>query len=623
MPPFRYDPYQSPFVGSISQLLGAQGDIRAQQAVNVGNAQAQAALVSGNAWAQAGTGLGLMAGNTLQQFADPRRKLYDLELKRQQDRLSGEAKLNSLMQADQLPAGDVGPRKPSYLDADGLWDLPALNQELGRLGLGAQAADLLKGPEMMNDSIVKHQTFAKQMADSLILMTGDMANDVLKLHKVGVPILEGMDFVARPSLATKTIDQRAYQQVRAQIEQLPPDQQEAALTALVDRAARLDKTEAVGKDTIRTDRYGRTTVSNLVPDKQPDYTIEGQRFDGQTHQPIGPRLYAPTTPKALQSENEWQVRGADGVWKSTPVIFDPEKGGRYLSQADYEAKKPIDPATMRKIPTASATGDLGDDKMIDEAAHNMLANPRDLTSIKTITSLRGDQRLKLYNRLKELDPSFNSGNIDRQIKFLDSYENPAGKPAINRQSMNNIILHSADLSDINQDYRRLNVKIANMPLNLIRAQYSDDYERYSTTVAVLRDEIALYFAAGYAPTKDQGETWQKVLNEDITPNMLEAFAKQIIHVGLRRASTHNSDFKAMMGFDDPNLITPDAVQAAGRLGLGDAVRPFGSGGRLGDQPRPSANTLVPNTTQVVEQGGVQYRVTTDAKGKVIKTEVVR
>lgn len=271
----------------------------------------------------------------------------------------------------------------------------------------------------------------------------------------------------------------------------------------------------------------------------------------------------------------------------------------------FDAYQTMDANRKRPL---SITNAATDDKTLDEAARNILANPRDLTSIKNITTLRGDQRLKLFNRLKQMDPTFNVGNIDRQIKFLDSYENPAGKPAMNRQSMNNILMHSADLSDVNQEYRRSNVRLVNTPINQIQKQYSTDYERYATTVAVLKDEIGLYFAGGYAPTKEQGETWTKILNDQVTPNQIEAFAKQVIHVGLRRASTHNSDFKAMMGYDDPNLITPDAVKAGEHLGLGAAMKPFGSGGTLG------APALVSVTDP---QGGV-HQFPTQAKADAFK-----
>jgi len=258
---------------------------------------------------------------------------------------------------------------------------------------------------------------------------------------------------------------------------------------------------------------------------------------------------------------------------------DYKRQGGPLTFNDYQT---MDANRKRSLTVNNGPSDT---QMIEAAARNILANPRDLTSIKTITTLRGDQRLQLYNRIKALDPTFNVGNIDRQIKFLDAYEDPKGKPAMNRQSMNNILMHASDLSDVNQEYRRVNLRLVNTPLNKLRKQYSTDYEKYATTVAVLKDEIGLYFAGGYAPTKEQGDTWSKILNDDVTPNQIEAFAKQIIHVGLRRASTHNSDFRSVMGYDDPNLLTPDAVAAGVHLGLGDAMKPFGSGGTLGTPPR--------------------------------------
>lgn len=230
--------------------------------------------------------------------------------------------------------------------------------------------------------------------------------------------------------------------------------------------------------------------------------------------------------------------------------------------------------------------DDADEAMIEAAATNILANPRDLTSIKTITSLRGDQRLKLFNRIKEKNPDFNIGNVDRQIKFLDSYEDPKGRAAINRGAMNNILQHAADLSTINQEYGRTNLRIVNTPIGVLSRQGGTEWNRFATPLSVLKDELSLYFAGGYAPTVDQQKTWDKIANDTATPAQIEQFAKDIIHVGLRRADTHNEQFKTMMGYDDPNLLTPEAVQAGQQLGLGAEMKKYGSGGTIG---RPASN----------------------------------
>ncbi len=262
-----------------------------------------------------------------------------------------------------------------------------------------------------------------------------------------------------------------------------------------------------------------------------------------------------------KTEQTWVRQGSDGQ------IYDM-------------SRRPI---TDKLTPpdAVSTTNANAEDKMIEAAATNILNNPRDLTSIRNITSLRGDQRLKLFNTLKEKNPDFNVGNIDRQIKFLDSYEDPKGRAATNRGSMNNILMHAADLTAANENYRRSNIRLVNMPIAALMKQGGTTWQQFATPLAVLKDEIGLYFAGGYAPTAEQGKTWDRIVNDTATPAQVEEFAKNIAHVGLRRANTHNEQFKTMMGYDDPNLITPEAKLAAERIGMGEEVKKYGSGGMIG------------------------------------------
>lgn len=53
MPAFQYSPYENRFGATIAELLQHQSDIRARQALTVGEAQARAAEQSGQAWGQA------------------------------------------------------------------------------------------------------------------------------------------------------------------------------------------------------------------------------------------------------------------------------------------------------------------------------------------------------------------------------------------------------------------------------------------------------------------------------------------------------------------------------------------------------------------------------------------
>ena len=61
MPPFRYNAYQDPYVGSITSLMGQPSAIQAQSVREIGDVRAQEALQKGAATAQMIGGLGQIA----------------------------------------------------------------------------------------------------------------------------------------------------------------------------------------------------------------------------------------------------------------------------------------------------------------------------------------------------------------------------------------------------------------------------------------------------------------------------------------------------------------------------------------------------------------------------------
>ena len=234
---------------------------------------------------------------------------------------------------------------------------------------------------------------------------------------------------------------------------------------------------------------------------------------------------------------------------------------------------------------AGANRDQGDPAMIERVARQLVDNPASLTTMRDIGT-RGTQRLAIIDRAEQIakteGKTFDTGLINQRVKFLEQYEDPKGKAAINRQAINNIMQHAADVSDLNQVNRRSDVRVVNTPINALKDQFGDQvYTQYQTAVGVLKDELGLYFAGGYSPTKDQQAMWDKIQSNTATPAQTEAFSKEVVRLATRRADTFNSQFKTNMGYDDPNMLTPQAKSAAERLGLGDAVTQFKSGGQLG------------------------------------------
>ena len=267
--------------------------------------------------------------------------------------------------------------------------------------------------------------------------------------------------------------------------------------------------------------------------------------------------------------------------------FNPN--GLTVGEAEQLKNKILQTQTENKNRLAAANKDAGNPADIARLARHLVDDPTNLMTMRDLGT-RGTQREAILGKADELAEAegkkFDIGVVNQRAKFLEQYEDPKGKAAINRQAINNIMQHAADVSDLNQLNRRSNVKVVNTPINALKDQYGDAvYTQYQTATGVLKDELGLYFAGGYAPTKDQQAMWDKIQANTATPAQTEAFAKEVVRLATRRADTFNQQFKTNMGYDDPNMITPQARSAAERLGLGDAVKQFGSGGQIGQNPR--------------------------------------
>jgi hypothetical protein len=281
---FTFQPYSSPLTASIADRLAQQGAIEAQRAYATGNAAANAAQQSGNAWAGAIQGIGQTIGALPGQIAAINRsntidQMNQIKLADAQRDQQGEQAVAGLMRGDTLPAGQEGPRRPSYLDENNLYDIPKLTAALGAQGFGDRAADLVKGAETINESITKHQATQAQLAKDQSILTGDMAHGTLALMTGGMPIDQAMDVASSAAVMSGSIAPAQYAKVKQQILGLPPEQQQAALEGIRNQAAKLAPTKVLAEGATETDRYGRPVAKG--GEKPQDFTLgEGQiRYD--------------------------------------------------------------------------------------------------------------------------------------------------------------------------------------------------------------------------------------------------------------------------------------------------------------------------------------------------------
>jgi len=254
---------QSRYTGTIADLMGRRGDIQAQGVMAAAAANAQG--VAG------ATGVLTDALNQYAQYKmnEPARKLQGLQLQqaemtvqRAQRDQQGQRALGSLMAGDQLAADAVGPRQESVVGADGQFDLGKIATALNSGGYGDQTASLMKGAESINTSLQAHRAAQLAAGQAQTVFMGDLANGIAGLTKAGTPIDQAFDFAVQGAVRSNALDPKQVAQVRTQLLALTPEQQQAALTNLMDAGARYAPQETLADGANRVDRYGRTTATN-------------------------------------------------------------------------------------------------------------------------------------------------------------------------------------------------------------------------------------------------------------------------------------------------------------------------------------------------------------------------
>lgn len=382
MPPFQYDGYRNPYVGSLTDIIREPGQIRARAAELSGQAQARAVEQSGQAWAGAIRNIGDAASSAVQQATDQRRKLETLQLDETERRIKAARTVDELLKA--TPLVDLG---------DGLkgYDLPKLTAAMTEKGGDPAALIAHVGP--VNEAL--QQFHQSRMSVVIAGAKGvQAAGNKPELADSFIGLLETNGIVS-PTQA------KAFREFATTPENV------AALTAKYAGPPKLSS--GAPGSVMRDDATGQIVPGSQVPERPQLPTRASLASDAAN--PASPTRAqsiaaleewdkTPPAPKALQSENEWQVDG-----KSRPVIFDPGTGARYLSQEDVVAKRPIDPARLRKIPPASQL-DHGDTTDLTPAGLDAAALNYAKTGILPPLGM-GDKttRKKIINRAAEMMPA--------------------------------------------------------------------------------------------------------------------------------------------------------------------------------------------------------------------------
>ena len=276
---------------------------------------------------------------------------------------------------------------------------------------------------------------------------------------------------------------------------------------------------------------------------------------------------------------------------------------RLKREADDERTK-----TQARV-SAETAGKAAQEAPEIEALAQSLAKG-DLTSLKDVTSLRGDQRAKVYTRVKQLNPNFNTSDVKLKVDTQEAFSK--GKQGDQIQSFNTFLGHAGEAAEASAAYRREGSPLLNKPLNWLQKNAANDatYQTFITALQPVRDEYMTFLQNNHALTESDKKAGETIMSNDSTPAQVEASLKQMAKTAFIRLDALNDRYKRVMGADFPDLLNEEARSAANTLGLGAHAAKYQSGGRV----TGNASGVVPgNAAQPQPKAGFSFSDYPEAK----------
>jgi hypothetical protein len=233
----------------------------------------------------------------------------------------------------------------------------------------------------------------------------------------------------------------------------------------------------------------------------------------------------------------------------------------------------------------------------------------DLTRLKDIASLRGDQRLQIYDLAKQINPNFNTAEVDRKIKNEDYYANGAG--AQHLQSFGTFLEHAGSASDAVNAYRNTSSPLINKPLNWIKNNAAGDpaYQSFAASLEPVRKEFEGFLLGGRALYGDDRKAAETILSDNSSPAQIQAALKTMGHTALARFTEENYRYKKVSGHDLVDPFSPEALEGAQKIGVNL------SGGQNGGNPAPAGQPR-PAPAPAPQTRGGQQNPSSASKGNV-------
>lgn len=366
-----------------------------------------------------------------------------------------------------------------------------------------------------------------------------------------------------------------------------------------DQRMQSGRDQELGREAALTQQFGSEMPNGALMDGDPEFEVN--TIDGKTRRKRS--AYGQAIDKQKAEQTNWLEVPAELV-QAFPQSL---KAGQKIAPAQlehyqrmYEAKQKESAPTSATLAVKAAQGDpqakkalelmrerppsvtmqmRGSDSSFEDETADSLAKG-DLTRLRDIASLRGDQRMRIFAKAKRINPQFNTADIDRKIKMEDYYAN--GKGADSLRSFDIFLQHASNAADAFNEVQNTRAAIVNRPMNWIRANMGDapEYRRLVTALEPAAKEYMTFLLNNHALHESDRTALQAIIDGNMSPKAAVTTLREMAHVAEARIGAEGQRYRRTMGRDlADDVLSEEAKQAASKLGVnlrGGGPAPLGA-----------------------------------------------
>ena len=220
---------------------------------------------------------------------------------------------------------------------------------------------------------------------------------------------------------------------------------------------------------------------------------------------------------------------------------------------------------LEKASVTKATEKSEEQKDLEALAQSLAAG--ELTSLRTVASMRGGRRERVFRLAREINPAFNTGEIERKINMEQSFT--VGKDGIGLQSFDTFLQHAGEVTETLKGIEMTDSKLLNQSLNWWRRNMKGTPElaRLETSLEPVAKEFESFLLNQRALYSDDRRKMDALLNPNQPLKVTMATLGQMGKTAKDRFAAMNQRYKRVMGQDLENPFSPEAIAGSSKIGM--------------------------------------------------------